>query len=655
MSHAPRTYRGDIDGLRAIAVLLVVVFHLRDGWMPGGFVGVDVFFVISGFVVTASLLGRDVGEGFSVVDFYARRVRRLGPALIAAILGASLLYASLVPPVPNEFNVAVFRTAMTSVFGLSNFYLLRLGKSYFDGDVLPNPFTHTWSLAVEEQFYALYPLLWWFASALAKATKTAPRRALLATVTFAGLTSLVASACWSVSTPSLAYFAMPSRFWELALGALLALRSDSIARAVRGNPRWSLSGQITGLVLVVFAGILTPSQGFPMPGAIPAAVGAALLIACGTGGTGPVSSALASGPLVYLGRISYSLYLWHWPAIAIATRLHGEGTTPSIVAALALTVLGTLASHHLVESPVRHAAHGERWRPIVVGLAVALVACLGVDQLRRHRFDLYLGSHQRWSTDWAVDEGALVEGKVAPRVCHLTAGASVPRSIEPRCRFRAQAGAPYRLWSFGDSHAFANWPMLLGGLARREYDLYVFSHDGCEVRGSNPGSDSCGAYWNHVREVIRREASPGDVVMLSAFLRSYRIDAPVRRAVAELRAMTASRGATLLVQAPLPVQGRHAFDCIETPYSTVPEACRKPRERDLRERSEAASFVAGLARERGVAVWDPYDLLCPGPFCTPFLDGRPVFRDDDHLSLHGSRGLVAPFLAALRRARAAGD
>ena len=143
MSHAPRTYRGDIDGLRAIAVLLVVVFHLRDGWMPGGFVGVDVFFVISGFVVTASLLGRDVGEGFSVVDFYARRVRRLGPALIAAILGASLLYASLVPPVPNEFNVAVFRTAMTSVFGLSNFYLLWLGKSYFDGDVLPNPFTHT--------------------------------------------------------------------------------------------------------------------------------------------------------------------------------------------------------------------------------------------------------------------------------------------------------------------------------------------------------------------------------------------------------------------------------------------------------------------------------------------------------------------------------
>lgn len=644
--HSTSAYRPDIDGLRAVAVLLVVAFHLHAGWMPGGFVGVDVFFVISGFVVTSSLASRDVGGRFGVADFYGRRIKRLVPALLVSVLATTALYACLVPPVPNEFNTAVYRTGMASVVGLSNLYLWRSGTSYFDGDVLPNPFTHTWSLGVEEQFYLLFPLLWRFAASVGPLVRVAPRRALITAVAALGLLSCLASAYWSQRAPTTAYFAMPSRFWELALGAVIAFRTTSISQVMTRRPRLARAGQGLGLALVCAAGALTPARSFPMPGAVPAAVGTALIIACGAASPGWVGALLSRAPSVYLGRASYSLYLWHWPAIAIASRLYGEGSATTTWVAVAVTMVGTLASYHLVEGPIRR---GVRWRSVAIvtaGLATGLCVVGGVDYARRHRTSLYLGSGQRWSTDWAVADGALVEGRIPQQACHLTGGATMPDGVDARCLFEGSGPAPRRVWAFGDSHTAANWPMLLSGVSAGEYSLYALSQDGHVSPGSR-GTNSHDRYWAYVMSTAEHRVRTGDVVMVATFLRLRPIDARARGEFEALRRLITSRGATLLLQAPLPVLPRRAFECLPTRFSRTTPSCDKDRALDRREGVDAMGFAREFGRKPGVALWDPYDLLCPGVQCHAFRDGRPLFRDDDHLSLFGSRSLGPAFRARL--------
>ncbi|GIH20126.1 acyltransferase family protein [Rugosimonospora africana] len=350
----PAGFRADIEGLRAVAVLLVVLYHLT-GHPPAGFVGVDVFFVVSGFLITGLLVQETETRGrLSFRGFYARRVRRILPAALT-VLAAAALTAHLV------FRGARVAQAVSDIWWslgfAANIHFARIGDDYFQADRAPSLVRHFWSLAVEEQFYLVWPVVIVVVLSLL-GRRLAARRApalLLAVVVVAGAASFAYSVVRSRETSAVAYYSSPGRAWELGAGAALAIAP----RALRGlaarlgrarGPVWLL-----GLVGVAASGFVVPqSPGFPAPwGALPVGSAAVLLAAGMPGRLGAWGAVLTNPVSRYLGRVSYSLYLWHWPVIVVTAALvpHAPGYRYPIAV---LAMLGlSVASYHFVEAPCR--------------------------------------------------------------------------------------------------------------------------------------------------------------------------------------------------------------------------------------------------------------------------------------------------------------
>ena len=330
-----RRYRPEIDGLRAVAVIGVVMFHLGLGF-PGGFVGVDVFFVISGYLITGILL-RQLNEGrFSLVDFWARRVRRIAPAALVMVVVTLLIGGFLQTP---DRYASLARSAMAHVVMASNCYFTR-DQGYFAESSDLEPLLHTWSLSVEEQFYLIFPLLMVFVW-----KRWNGRIFLLMAV------AAVASFAWSLvevpSDPQAAFFLLPSRGWELLAGAMLAaIPASGMAR----RPREVVSA--LGLILVLAPMFLFGKEtAFPGPAAIPPVLGAALLIYAG--GATLAGRVLSARPLVGIGLISYSLYLWHWPLTVFAREVSFELPLMWKLAILVASLTLGYLSWRWIETPFR--------------------------------------------------------------------------------------------------------------------------------------------------------------------------------------------------------------------------------------------------------------------------------------------------------------
>ncbi|MEO0761148.1 MAG: acyltransferase, partial [Pseudomonadota bacterium] len=328
-------YRADIDGLRSIAVLPVVAFHFGIAAAPGGFVGVDVFFVISGYLIT-SIIARECAEGrFSLLDFYERRARRILPALFAMIAAVVVIGWFLF--LPREFFDLAKSVGAATVF-LAN-VLFYLSAGYFDAASYTKPLLHTWSLGIEEQFYIVIPLLF-----MALAWMGWKATAWIAAITVASLALSVAT---TEAMPQAAYYLLPWRAWELGLGALLAL---GVAPPLRTAAAREAAAAI-GVVLILGAVVLL-DKSVPFPGwaALAPCLGAALLIHAGAGGTTRVGAVLASAVPVWIGKLSYSLYLWHWPVVVFF--VYREMRMPTLVEAAVLFAVSlalAFASLKLVE------------------------------------------------------------------------------------------------------------------------------------------------------------------------------------------------------------------------------------------------------------------------------------------------------------------
>jgi peptidoglycan/LPS O-acetylase OafA/YrhL len=354
-----RHYRPEIDGLRAVSVIGVVLFHLGLGF-PGGFVGVDVFFVISGYLITGILL-RQLGEDrFSLVDFWARRIRRIAPAAIAMVLVTLLIGGFLQTP---ERYASLARSAMAHVVMASNCYFTR-DQGYFAEKSDLEPLLHTWSLSVEEQFYLIFPLLVCFVWERAR-----PKLALI--LASVALISFVWSWLEVSADPKSAFFLLPARGWELLAGALLATLPPKNPSSGR-KEIWAFLGLILVLAPMFFFDRQTT---FPGPAALPPVLGAALLI--WTGGGTKIGQLLAWKPLVKIGLISYSLYLWHWPFVVFAREMVFDLTLAWKLSLLATSLLAGYLSWKWVETPFRTGSLlSTQKRALFVGLssAVALFA-----------------------------------------------------------------------------------------------------------------------------------------------------------------------------------------------------------------------------------------------------------------------------------------
>jgi peptidoglycan/LPS O-acetylase OafA/YrhL len=337
-------YRSDIDGLRAVAVMSVIFFHYSIGNVfTGGYVGVDIFFVISGYLIT-SIIYSDITRGtYSIADFYHRRVRRIFPALFAVF--AACLAVSFWMNFPSETR-DIGKSIAASIFFISNI-LFYTSSSYFDHKMELNPVLHTWSLSVEEQFYVLFPILVY-------SMRTLTHKKRLLVLLFFALASFAASAVQVYREPTAAFYLVHFRAWELLIGSLLALKAfPAIAKPWQIE---SLSG--LGLALIA-AGLIFYSKSTPFPGLaalLPCAGAAAIIYAGGLRKTF-VSRLLGLPPVRFIGLISYSLYLWHWP-LWVYTRLHSEPTgllEKLIVMAIGI-FLATL-SWWFVERPFRKAPY----------------------------------------------------------------------------------------------------------------------------------------------------------------------------------------------------------------------------------------------------------------------------------------------------------
>lgn len=376
----PPRFRGDIDGLRAIAIVLIIGFHVELPGFAGGFVGVDVFFVISGYLITRNLLREE--RRVELMRFWAKRIRRLVPALSLMVL-VTLLAAAVILPAIDIAQVA--KEGVAAAVYVSNILFARASEGYFAADVTQSPFLHTWSLGVEEQFYLVWPLLFAGCALAVRRREHLLRPVLLMGFTIILIGSFALNVMLTDRGSPWAFFGLPTRAWQFAAAGLLA--AISTTRVVRGVAARTACA-LSGLAMIGFAA-LTFDWDTPYPGtaALVPVVGTVLLIVAGEGldattSRSPVSSALSTAPLQWIGRVSYSWYLWHWPLIILMITAFDDRVRYRAIAAAASLPIA-YATYRLVENPIRFRSRFTRSTPRTfamgaVATTVVLAAAAGV-------------------------------------------------------------------------------------------------------------------------------------------------------------------------------------------------------------------------------------------------------------------------------------
>jgi peptidoglycan/LPS O-acetylase OafA/YrhL len=436
----PRRYRPDVDGLRAIAILPVILFHANLG-CPGGFVGVDVFFVISGFVIS-SLIFQELDAGtFSLVAFWERRIRRIIPALMLMVV--TTLIAGWFLFLPEDYE-KLCKSVVAQATLSSNFFFYQEwlhGKGYFAPPVDPKPLLHTWSLAVEEQFYLLFPLL------LILVARWQKRR-ISETLLVLAIGSFVLSVYGSYHFSAAAFYLLPSRACELLLGALLPLMHERIT--IRQRVR-EISGWV-GLSLIVYAiffyNVYTV---FPGRAAIPPCLGAALIIFSSESKLSNIGRILALKPFVFIGLISYSLHLWHWPLLVFSRYPMGSESWKASVLMLAITAALALFSWKYVEAPFRkQRIFPKRSRLFwFAGIATANVFVFGLIVVKEQGFpNRYSGKASLY-----VDSREHIAFRNDVTLADALVGRFPELGSQP-------TNQPVKLLVWGDSHAMAIAPVL---------------------------------------------------------------------------------------------------------------------------------------------------------------------------------------------------
>jgi len=637
---AAASYRPDIDGLRAVAILSVLAFHAFPAHLHGGFVGVDVFFVISGFLITGLILKAQIRDGFSFIDFYARRVRRIFPALIAVLLCVwGLGWLKLLP---DEYTSLTEHIAAGSAY-VSN-VLLYKESGYFDTAAEFKPLLHLWSLGVEEQFYIVWPLvlvLTWRRPAF-------QLPAMLALTCLSFIFGLVAVG----SHPAAAFYLPQARLWELGSGGVLAyarlLPAGRIGTLLQRD--WDMRARnaaaATGLgLLCVSTVLITPTHAFPGPWALLPVSGALLLIAAGPGAW-INRHLLASSLMVFVGLISYPLYLWHWPLLSIAHIIYPDGAAAGVVAgALAAAFLLAILTYHFIELPLRGLGSLPR-------NAAALFTCLAAVGAVA-----YIGFLHRWAP--------LSASYLTRQMTGARAEVAYPGpSLRPMDGFLIHPAAPQRVMFLGDSNIEQYYPRIAELLTRdpKRSRTAIFATGG----GCPPIP---GVHEEHhryceglVERAVQYARNPAvDTIVIAAAWRSYFYEDDPRysyyfqddhfkghltpRKIAAWRALQAfDQMVGTLVR-----QHKRVFIVLQIPVGTGLDP-RRMIQRGIGSfafnvvarplsRSDVDNEVGPIdlelveiAKRHGATVIDPLDALCNHEEC-PTLepDGNPIYRDGGHL------------------------
>ena len=632
------SYRADIDGLRAIAVLAVIASHLPEKFLPSGFLGVDVFFAISGFVVTASLLNqRRTKLSQLYVGFLARRIKRLMPALTLCVAVTGFVVLATDP-----FPRHSIQTGLAALFGFANIVLFFFELDYFSPSSIFNAFTHTWSLGVEEQFYVVFPMFAWLFYFRLQSNSFKP---LARAMVLGGLVSVALFAWLYEDHQAAAFFLMPTRIWELGVGALVFLAS----RRMQSARLQEILGRLSPFALVALIVCFFAPESYAMPATLAAVGLAGLLLA--TDDRSPAARVLTLPPVTYIGRISYALYLWHWPIIALGPIVLATAWRSSAVYVVA-TAIGAIISFHWVEKPLRYRTWTtRRIRDIGLGLAgnfvlgsVLLFAMVGTDATSGSSMaELHPPSYLP----------VIPSGKSHVLTCVLDGGS---RTFKPdtvrNCTVPPKPGSGMpTIWAMGDSHAGHMQGMLYELNGKLGVGVHLVETPGWSFP-FEPAKEF--APRKEVFSRISREFKPGDIVLVSRLYISRALPHTVIEVrpwiynVSRLAEELARKGVNLVVTGPPPI----------FPYKDIRECSLDERESCRLERAAFAPLVdqvmellTELETSNGnVAIFNIFDSVCPAneEFCYPDNGRSFLYRDKDHFNSLGSKLLAEPFVDMLR-------
>ena len=619
--------RPDIDGLRALAVIPVVLFHAEFAWFGGGYVGVDIFFVISGFLITR-ILHREMAAGtFSLVGFYERRSRRILPALFVMMaLVTPLCWFTLLAKDLEDFGQSLVATA---TFASNILFFIKTG--YFDAPALTKPLLHTWSLAVEEQFYIFFPLLLLAAMKWLRRWTAAAVWALL-------LVSFAVSVWQTVNAPGAAFYLPVGRAWELMIGSVLAL-----GLIEKRLPRPALEALAAlGLALIVGSILLLDSRSlFPGTGALAPCIGTALLIYAGAGDRLPlVSRAIANPLFVFVGLISYSLYLWHWPVIVLwEYRFIPSDGWLNATLLLGLIFGLSVLSWKFAELPVREGRILRSRRSLFAAVAagMALFIVLGTVLALARGFPQRLPAEVRRLESARTIEGS---GDCSP----------LRRGGGYLCPVGGELGSDFLVW--GDSHAGAARPSFQVAAAATQSRGTVVAANGCppfvglERRSHHV---DCRVFNERVLNLIR-ERDIGTIFLVANW-NTYEAPRAMRGGSfgdgleATLRALAGRR---VFIVARVP-GGR-----MEVPSGLARAAWFGAEDRVWLTEAEYLAAQAGslrefqrLSRRYGFSTLYPHRRLCADGRCL-LQDRREVLYSDEHHLRPSAGRLLAPlFIEAL--------
>lgn len=648
--------RPDIQGLRAVAVALVVLDHAAVPFLAGGFVGVDVFFVISGFLITGHLLAEVEAHGrIRFAEFYARRVRRILPAAVVVAVATVVGCLALVSPLRWA---QIVEDGLASVLYIPNISFAVQGTDYLAGTA-PSPFQHYWSLGVEEQFYLLWPAV--IALAWVVVRRDRPRLGLV--LGGLGLVSFLACLILVGISQPWAFFSLSSRAWELAAGGLVAVAAPLLSRmpdAVARVASWC------GLAAILVSAVVVPASDWPGPWTLVPVLGAAAVIGCGRGEVRGAARVLGVRPLVALGGVSYALYLVHWPILVIAAEHAGLAHPLPLAITLALAVVSVPIAwlvFRFVETPaLRGRLSGWRARPtlLVAGAATVTIAALLAGTLA-------VVQHPRLASDRAAAASPLVagpsgEGYVPSNMKPTLAGAvadtgalstdgceqSQSRAQVVTCTF-GPADATTTVALFGDSHAGRWFPALQAAAIADRFKLVTYVKSGCRseeldanwAHSSNPSCDT----WR--ADAVRRlNDDPPDVILLANHIGVHPGQPPARVEAEWTSGIRSSLGR-------LPA-GSRIVTVADTPeFAADPRSCLATHLDSAADCSGERSVlldpaVARAQRAVNAAVGETYldltDYFCNARTCPAIIGDTLVYSDQHHLTATFSTEL-GPVLA----------
>jgi peptidoglycan/LPS O-acetylase OafA/YrhL len=671
------TYLPYVDGLRALAVVAVVVYHLHAAWLPGGFAGVDVFFVISGFIVSASVGNLErFGLHRFLPFFYARRLVRIAPALIVMLMVSTYVSALIVPAAwLSQSNQT---TGLYAFFGLSNLILARTSNDYFSPLVDFNPFTHTWSLGVEEQFYLIFPLLFF-------AWSYRGRWRMLVTALFSAalVASLMVAAYLDQTDKTSAYYLITSRFWQLASGVLLyhgmVYAGRRFDQREQPSPRWFGMAAWASATLLVYGLITGNPSRFPYPGSLPVVIGSLGMLGFlhGKSPSNMLVRILSQRSVLFVGRISYSLYLWHWPIFVFFRWTVGLDTLWKQVLAVAISFGFATLSYRYVEGPIRRIRFIKAMPRIAVtamGVLVIGTAAWSASAINNAQADISRTRVQRHAADWypsAPDTDPSMPG------CAIADGGGKGSMGQFMTFSRFGCASPAiapNIFAIGDSHALAFVGLYKRYSLQTGASVTLYINGGCPFLSLKASEDTpiCRASAQASLADILTKVKPGDVLFLPSLRLPRFVDQYVRyddsvvygqifseqavherdNAVAKGKAILdefVAKGVHVVLEAPMPVFKSPTFRCAER-YNKLNPICRDgskvQRDELERLRQPIVTSLNELAKTSpsDVRVWDPFPVLCPHPTCYALDGKRPLFFDADHVSGYGNSLLVPSFI-----------